>query len=271
MNPFSPCMKRWVLAVAGLSAVQALLLHYGVVQVRSVRPVPPSGPQVSVVLGSGFDRSQNQLSLASPTLFALPAAEGFSGSGWLNRPSPVAIETSEDFPPSWLEMNTDSIGQALEPQIAMNRPGSTPVADLAVEWRDTFPADEPTSRSSRLWVEGDLKSRELLPFPSLPSWAHPDVPVDSHIAVIVDLEGWVQTAVMVEPEGEATQAVFGPRDRLLQADQFAQRFAQTLRFKPLRLKTPSAMMEEPTQWTSGRLIFRWGVLPPAPAPRGVLP
>ena len=262
MNRFSPSMRRWALAVASLTGLQALLLHYGVVQVQAIRPPPLPGPQVSVLMGNAFGSFTPLFQLASPILFSLPVAQGFSGSGWLNRPSPVPIETLEEFPPTWLEMSTSGMGQALQSQIALTRAPSTPVADLAVEWRDSFPADEPISRKSTLRIEGDLKSRELLTPVSLPSWAHPDVPADSHVAVIVDADGWVKTATFVEPEGEATLSVFGPRDRLLLADQFAQTLTQTLRFKPSRPRTSSAVLEEPIHWTSGRLIFHWSVLPP---------
>ena len=119
----SSTARRWIAFVVVVSALQALLLHYGVVQMGPVRPPPPMKTRFSMVLGESAESRLDSMSwLQSPVLFALPSLQGFSADAWLKYRTPSLPQTLIRDNTSWLEMQTNQLGRTIAEFVAANRP-----------------------------------------------------------------------------------------------------------------------------------------------------
>ncbi len=250
------------MAVGTLTIIQAVLLHWGTKQIIEIRPTPASNTQYSLVLGeSNSSWVLAQLGLESPTVFALPSPEGFSGEAWLRYRTPTTKPQPIQDSPSWLEMETNSFGSLFRGFVNQQTPPPMRVADLQVVWRDNFPSDPIPERHSDLYLEGDLTSRQLLSPVRLPAWPHTDVAAESHVQVLVDSDGRVLSAVLLESQGRLASSSLALSSRVPAADAFALDFARAARFSPLPPDRPRAVTETDTRLCSGRLIFQWTTIP----------
>lgn len=257
----SRVQQRWGAAVALLVGVQAALLQWGVRQSGQPRPIPTVESDVALAVERDDIARPAWQHLPSPVLFALPTAEGFSGEAWLRHRPPAVRETLAEPSPSWLEVPAQETWESLAIlQESVQTPAAR-VADLPVQWRDNFPADSPASRRSTLQVLGPLGSRALLQPPELPSWPSSDVMADSQVQLLVDADGFVQSAVGVEEEGAVGASVFGAVTRSAEADHFAVEIARSLRFSPLPRNAPEGVLGESGGASIGRVVFRWHAVP----------
>ena len=256
--------RRWLLPILLLAVAQAAVLELTVNQVKNVRPSPPFTQQITLAADESSARQISQMPwLDSPTLFAVPSLNGFSGGAWLQYQPPSTPESPVNDVPLWLEMQTNQIGRSLMEFSAQTQPPPLSVVERRIPWRDNLTIESPRQFHSELQVQGPLAHRRLLSPASLPDWAHPDVLAESHVQVVVDSSGQVLSAVLVEAEGRTLPAGGLPPNRLPEADRFALDFAQSARFEKLPTAAPTTVLgeEQPLEW--GRLVFQWQTIPAA--------
>lgn len=250
------------MAIGTLTVIQGVLLHWGTKQITEIRPVPPSNEKFALVLSdTSADWLLDQLGLGSPTVFALPSPEGFSGEAWLRYRTPTTKPQPIEDVPTWFEMETNSFGNLFLGFLTKQAPAPMRVADLQVVWRDNFPIDPVPDRRSELRLEGDLISRRLLTPPALPTWPHTDVAAESHVQVLVDSEGRVLSAALLESQGRLSSTSLAMSSRVPAADAYALEFARAARFEPLSSERPRGVLENDPRLSSGRLIFQWTTIP----------
>ena len=250
------------MAIGILTALQAALLHWGTQQITEIRPAPTTQQKLSMVLAdTDANGLLDRLGLGSPTLFALPSPEGFSGEAWLRYRTPTAKPQPIEDVPSWFEMETNSFGSLFRGFVNRQTPAPMRVADLQVTWRDNFPIEPLPDRHSSLFLEGDLSKRQLLSNPRLPSWPHTDVAAESYVQVLVDSEGRVLSAVLLESQGRLSSSSLAPSSRLPAADAFALDVARSARFEPLLADKPRGVIDHDPRLSSGRMIFQWATIP----------
>ena len=250
------------MAIGTLTVIQAALLHWGTQQITHIRPAPALNEKFCAVLGQeASDELLNHLWLDSPTVFTLPSPESFSGEAWLRYRTPSTKPQPIDDSPTWLELETHSFGNLFRSFASQQTPVPLRVADLQVAWRDNFPIDPIPERRSELRLEGDLASRRLLDSLRLPAWPHTDVAAESHVQVLVDSEGTVLSAVLLESQGRLSSTSLALSSRIPAADAYALDFARTARFERVPTERPAGALETDPRLTSGRLNFQWSTLP----------
>lgn len=254
--------RGWILSVAGLAAAQAAVLHWGVSQVPYVRPIPARVAQYQLAPGTDLVRIAGVSGLSSPTLFALPDLNGFSGDAWLNYQPPVPSEpTTEDAAPGWLALDGARLGASLKSFTAAVEPSPSRIVDLPHVWVDNFPAGSSPVMQSRLIVEGEASGRLSGKVPALPKWPAADLVAPTEIQILVNGEGRVLSAVPLEGDYSATVPGILLPARSLEADRYALEFARNLSFKPLPPASSEPPLEEPRRVQSGRLTFVWATVP----------
>jgi hypothetical protein len=192
-------------------------------------------------------------SLRDPTLFALPHAHGFSGSGWLKLRPQVPTLTNWSEPPEWLVLSADQLGSSLNDYVATNRPSE---AQLFASLRATkSPAvripDEPVFTKTVVRVEGELATRKLIHTPPLPSAERADVLRPTIVVVSVNGDGVVESVSVAAESG------------LKDADDQALKFARLFEFEPVAIR--NARTRQMAAPTIGRLVFLWSVMAPTNA------
>lgn len=243
--------RRWVYTVAGVFGLQVgLLLYLG----QTSEPLP-ARPTFRTSVHLAVDSwSSEQLSrrptLSDPTLFALPAAAGFSGPAWL-RPAPLEFQPQRwSEPLRWLAVDERSLGGEFAEFIATNEitpplTANKPLPPLP-RYEPNFPND-PLPQRSRLRLEGDLIFRPLLAPLALRSWPHPELLISTTIQAAVDANGFTHSAIILGESGSK------------EADQYALKLANQARFRPLPRAARDRTGSGPLAW--GKLIFHWHTLP----------
>lgn len=267
-----PGSRPWILGVIAMFLIQAAALHWGVVQVQSIRQPAPTKERFFMSLGRDLPEGLDTFArVASPTLFALPSLEGFSGSAWLRYGTPRESESLPADNPVYLEIDTNRLGEPLRNFASSMRPPTLDVGDWSVAWREIFPLDVPPSPVSRLSVQGNLAHRRILNAGDLPTWPFPDVITDSTVSVWVDEDGRVLSAVLIEPEGRVFTALQAASSRSPDADRFALAYVQQMRFAPHRSKLPQPVLPDTEAAESGTIVFRWASVPVVSTNKAVFP
>ena len=243
--------RRWIYTVAAVFLLQVgLLLYLG----QRAKPLPARPTFRTAVYLVVDPTSNEQLSrlptLSDPTLFALPAEDGFSGPAWL-LPAPIEFQPKRwSEPIRWLDVDEQSLGgefarfvasSAITPALTANKP-----LPPLLRYEPNFPND-PLPQSSRLRLQGALASRPLVAPLELRSWPHSDVLGSTIIQAAVDADGLTHSAVILGECG------------LKEADLHALKLANQARFRPLPRAARDRTGSGPLAW--GRLIFHWHTLP----------
>lgn len=246
--------RRWLYLVSLVFLVQVALIF--------LLAEHPSGsahaPQVRMAINVAADpMSEEQLAqlpaLDDPTLFALPSLHGFSGAAWLSY-TPMEHQFA-DWTNSayWLELETAPLGKTFLDFVNTNAAAPLLIADKPLPAPPNAAprlTNEPLASRSELHIEGDLARRTLLnPLP-LPSQSHSNILANTEVQLLVDSEGETLPATLLSSCG------------VVEADQFALKFAATARFDPLRTNelAPGSFR----QLTWGKMVFRWHTVPPLP-------
>ena len=243
--------RRWLYTVASVFLLQVgLLVYLG----QRVAPLPARPMFRTAVHLAADPWSSEQLSrlptLSDPTLFALPAEEGFSGAAWL-RPAPIEFEPkrwSEPF--RWLGVDEETLGaeftrfvatNAITPPLTANKP-----LPPLLRYEPNFQTN-PLPQSSRLRLEGALATRPLVAPLGLRSWANTELLDSTVVRAAVDADGFILSAIIL---GEC-----GSRE----ADLHALKLANQARFRPLPRAARDRTGSGPVAW--GKLVFQWHTLP----------
>jgi TonB family protein len=223
----------------------ALLFWFG-----ERNPIQPQGsPSISAFRQVPIERQQD-LVLENPTLFALPAIEGFSGETWLGLPAPKVRPYAWTEEPRWLPLETRQLGAVFSPLVE-NRTFSIDPVPARPSPELMFPVitREPrfADRSSVTLASG-LNGRKLeRGLGELPSWSNTELLTDTVVQVAVDAEGSTLSATLLRSCSFRA------------ADKFALEWAMAARFSP----APPQPEEGGPKLSMGQLIFDWHTLAPA--------
>jgi TonB family protein len=228
--------------------ILAFVVHVGLIFLFGTRkPVVPM--PLGLVPHLHLTDSGNELvALSNPTLLARPNAHDLTTTYWRQH-SPVP-PPNFDWPelPHYLELNPNDLGVAFHEFVQQNRLADFPLnfkpePDAAVP---TVDLESPIPPASTLKFLDELTERQPLNIATPPSWARNDVLAPSKVQVLVDKDGYVVSAVVLESSKD------------VEADGKALEMARNLRF------TPAA------QPTMGGIIFYWHTVP-APPPTATPP
>lgn len=224
---------------AQLFAIYLLSAHR---KTSTPSPLPQPSPSIRLVTGPANPLKLSETFLASdPMLFAAANREGFSGAAWLKIPKRNYDISERVETPYWLSLDATQlaggIGQFVRTnviapiQIAQNiapRISASPALDLARN----------AQTQSRLRIEGDLASRQVIDFPALKSWASSEILSNTVSQIAVNQRGTVVAVRLLARSG------------LPDADRFALEASREIRFAP----------DRQTEATWGNLIFDWHTL-----------
>lgn len=241
---------RWLLWAAVILTVQVGFIFWlgtrDPIAVRVSHATPP------ITLAAEYDSGLGALS--DPTLFALPHAEGFSGTARRLTPRVGYVAAVWSEPMRWLELPAEKLGSSFRQLVAENPP------PLALSEKTVprlspleFPADFfPLPTQTTLRFEGELAGRELLAPVALKSWPVADVLAASEVRVLVDTAGKVVSALLLASCG------------LAEADQRAVEVARAARFVPLAAGEPERRPAAFANVAAGKMIFQWHTGAPVP-------
>jgi hypothetical protein len=245
-------MKRWPLhrwcLVIGLVLALQIAPVFWLADRKPNLPRPAKTGPVTYLAG----QPEEWVMADNPTLFALASRHGFSSGVWLKIP-PVEnppMEWTE--PPRFLELQAGQLGATFKQFIQTNASGSVEIAGLPdprVGMVNLFPSLNLMPTQSTLRVEGSLARRPLLAPPVLNSWPASDLLTNSEVRVVVDRDGYVNSAVLLSRSG------------LPEADDSAYKLAKSARFQPLRKTRPGESPAADNAFESGTLVFQWHTIP----------
>ena len=155
-------------------------------------------------------------------------------------------------PPRFLEIQTNQLGATFKQFIQTNASRSVEIAGLPdprVGIVTLFPSLNLMPTQSILRVEGPLARRPLLAPPALSSWPASDILTNSEVRVVVDRDGYVNSAVLLSRSG------------LPEADDSAYQLAKSARFQPLRKTRPGESPAANDAFEFGTLVFQWRTIP----------
>ncbi|MGB0582675.1 MAG: hypothetical protein ACPGVU_23565 [Limisphaerales bacterium] len=243
---------RWLVSV-----LLILLLHLGLLfAVSDWKPELQKVAQseFSVRLYTEPDAAGRLLeagSLNDPTLLASVGAAGFSGPAWMNvSPPPFKLPewTDEE---RWLTQNVSGLGGDFRTYIRTNL-GTTvsiskptpppPIPAITAPQPDT---------GSRLFVVGQLSSRQLLAQPALPPLPAEGLLNPTEVEVLVNDKGYV-----FSPRLHTLPGLRSPDQ--IAADNKALELVPKLRFAP----GIGLFASDKFPFTKGRLIFQWDTVAP---------
>jgi len=191
-----------------------------------------------------------EISIADPTLFALPSERGFSGDAWLKiKPADMSL-SNWSAPPSWLPLNVNELGATLALYAETNRVSAEALLDglrSATPFELRMPS-QPVSALSSFAVEGPLSSRRLKLIGSLPVATNSELVTNSVVDLSVNGDGVVESAMLI---GECGLKAMDER-ALAAVRQFA--------FEPLMQPRAKREASIPQR---GRVVFTWHVVLPA--------
>jgi len=220
-------------------------------------PPPPKHFQTSAVpvVYMADSESQDLLAITDPTLFILPHRDNFSGDAWLKTEPRKFSPTNWTEPARPLELPKEQLGSAFVVFMQTNRPPRfQPKIESSWDRAEVAAPLPPISVPSRLLVEGDLANLQLLTKFTLPPQTNSDLLTNTVVRMIVDAQGYPYSYVIDGRAGSSGSE---------EADQMAlTNYARRIRFSPPEaegLRTVPA-----NKMVSGKLIFEWQTLPPAP-------
>lgn len=247
-RPWS-CRRWWGMVALVLIVQLALIFWLGDTPLIRRR----AAAQTLTLRLAGSD-SDELLALRDPTLFVLPHPERHSAPAWLKAPAPESRSIA------WPEPAQPPLLAAGQPGVAFNRIVATnhplslpPLAKPRPQPTLPEPLSRPMAASqSAVRLEGALAQRRLISPISLRSWTSRDILATSVVQLIVDADGRPQSVNLLSGSGSR------------EADQHALDQAGAARFEPVS-RNPIGPAPKPTaHLSSGRMIFLWHSLPPAP-------
>jgi hypothetical protein len=196
--------------------------------------------------------SSEIISLADPTLFALPHQVGFSGPAWMTIP-PVpsrSFEWTEE--PRWLAFPIEQLGitSAGHPESNQTEPLTTFIS-FEPEPAPPEPLFAGSFRQKSGFRLGEgLERRRLKTSLKLPSWPHSDFLTNSVVKLFVNADG-IPASIPVLLYSSGLKA----------ADDYALAQASAARFEPIINEGPSRSTSPLANSTWGTIIFEWQTLP----------
>jgi hypothetical protein len=190
-----------------------------------------------------------QHAVSDPTLLALPSATGFSGPAWLklSRTEHRLLDWSE--PDQWLAQSSAQLGATFTHFVQASVPPPLLPADKPAPKASELELPKLTVREQSTYrLEGDLARRKLLTSPLPRSWPHNDLLANTEVELVVDRQGHVHSASLLNTTS--------PNDTAQRnADQYALKLVRGLRFEPLEAsgQTNALML--------GRIILEWLTVP----------
>jgi hypothetical protein len=249
--------RRWWGMVAAVFALQLGLIFW----LGDRKPIQPRAPSPAPQVRMAASASEPLLAMTDPTLFALPHWQGFSGSAWLEVPTPTSPEFVWSEAPQWLPLAAGQIGAAFRQFVATNL--SNPLQAVALfEPGLRLPQLGPAGADpglpapvSSVQLTGELAGRKLATSLELRSWASPELLTNTVLQLLVDAEGKPISITLMSGCG------------LAEADQNAVQQARALRFAPSRPGQVEAPADPLSDLSWGELIFEWRTVPAnAPGP-----
>lgn len=243
---------RWFVSV-----LLILLLHLGLL--FAVSDWKPERPRVTekdftVRLFTGPDAARRLLdagSLNDPTLLASVGSRGFSGPAWMNvTPPPFKLPEWSD-EKRWLTQNVSRLGGDFRTYVRTNLGTMVSISKPTHEEITDDSGTVKRSTSSRLFVVGQLSSRQLLAQPKLPRLPAKDLLDPTEIEVLVNDEGYV-----FSPRLHTLPGLRSPEQ--IAADNQALKLIPQLRFAP----GIGLFASDEFPFTKGRLIFQWDTVSP---------
>ena len=245
--------RRWAWLVTGGVTFHAVLVFWLGERWHPTPPLPLDESALQLATDRASIRALAGASvLSDPTLFALPAYEGFSGAAWLALPSSELPAGAWSEPPRYLLLDTNELGGVFAQFVATNKHNGQIVEDLLQprgSGADILILDDPVMTQSVVRVEGPLAQCPLLAPLRAPNPPYPDALPDTVVQLKVNAHGLTESAIVL-----ASCGVRG-------LDNQALTVAQAARFRPLLAEEPSAASAGLT-W--GRLVFQWFTVPPSP-------
>lgn len=241
-------LKLWLAIALVFAAQVALTLWLG-----NPPPVKHFQPPVVPIVYTADDRSRDLLAINDPTLFILPHRDNFSGDAWLKMEPRTFTPTNWTEPVRPLELPKEQLGAAFVAFMQTNHPPRFQTRiESALDTAEAAVAPlSPISVPSRMFVEGDLAKLRLLTPLHLPPQTNSDLLTNTVIRIVVDAQGYPFSSVIWAKSGKD------------EADAEAlTNFARAVRFSPPEAE---ALRTIPTnKMVSGKLVFEWLTLPPAP-------
>jgi hypothetical protein len=239
---------------AGIASL-IFALHLGLIfwfaSVPNARPRPITAPLKVKML---TERQLAELpDLSNPILFVLPSQQGFSRGAWL-AVTPMRQEAAEwDGPTQMLPFPSTQPTEELADMVRGNliRPLEPSSAIVSMPGAVDFYHTNLAVTESSLSVEGPLRSRRMLSASELQSQSAPVILGNSVVQIVVDSEGRLDSPpILLEKSGSEL------------ADTQAIRFANTVRFEPVRRQPGKPPDLRPSV---GRVVFHWHTVigPPA--------
>ncbi len=217
-------------------------------------PVKQFHPPPAPVIHMAASGSQDLLAVMDPTLFVLPHRDTFSGGAWLKMTPSTFSPTNWTEPARPLELARERLGATFVAFMQTNLPlRFQPRIDSSLDMEDAAPAPlQPISVPSRLVVEGDLARLRLLTPLHLPPQTNTDLLTNTVVQMVVDAQGYPFSSIILRPGS-------GSQDADLMA---LTNFAKAIRFAPPEAAALGTIPAD--KMTSGRLVFEWQTVPPAP-------
>jgi TonB family protein len=227
---------KWIAVIATIFALQLGMFIWASQKQAGARAVYPAEPKVAFAPAPGA-LDHEWLEMENPFLFASASRKGFSGEAWLRQPKWTVPEPRQRTEPAFLQLRyarefnpTPDAARSFE---AIQRHRTTTV----------FPPPDipPSSRTQASELRlGGFQGRALaVPVP-LPAQYHSDVLSSSVVEAMIDRDGLVISARVIENSGSA------------KADSDALALTRRARFTPL--KSDENVPEV------GKLIFEWFAL-----------
>jgi TonB family protein len=210
--------KKFSLFVA-LAFVVQLTLVFLLGAKKNAAPRAVNNVPVFQLAGNGSEL----VWLTDPTLFVLPQPEDFAAAGWPPPPAVTNLLFRYTEAPSFLASPAvSSLGAAFKTfmrtnQVAPFQPGFKPEPQL---FMPEMAIESLLPQISTWHLAGEIAGRQILNTFSAPTLAVNDVIAPSRVQLLVDTDGTVASAVLLESSGYDA------------ADQQALELARTLRFAP---------------------------------------
>jgi TonB family protein len=234
--PELPPVESWGWKKLCLLILLAFAAHLGFIFLLGERKTAAPRAVTNVPVFHLADNSGDLARLTDPTLFALPHAADFAPGTWTRPPAVASPSFAYAAPPAFLPLNPASLGVAFSAFMrtnlfAVRPPSFKPEPQLAAP---PLPAIESALPQSSSWhIAGGLVGRKMLNTISAPTVAWSDVLPPSRLQLLVDTDGHVLSAVLLDTSGDDA------------ADQTALELARTLRFMPAE------------KLMFGQIIFNW--------------
>jgi TonB family protein len=231
----------WLILIALLLSIQLAGIFSSSVPVKARTAYAPMPKFVALHTprGDAADAWNGLDTLDDPLLFASADWNGFSGTAWMRLHSASNIFEEELPQPGFLtyEEAWRQFRTPLPDRVAARIDYHLEPRPLAVPEINSVPA-------SSVRLEGGAAKRKLSQPLPLPPQYYNDVLGSSEVQVLIDPDGLVISARLLESSG------------LRKADQDAVQLAREARFSPL----PEASADEKPEPEFGKLIFNWFAL-----------